>query len=346
MEATRRRAIRDGLLQSAGILVALALSAVVLLGMGVSPWEAAARLLGGAFSSPGDIASVLRTWAPVLLCSAGLLLTFSAGMWNIGIEGQVVMGAVCTTGALRLLQGVLPPWAALLLSALAGLVGGALWGALAGALRLYGNVNEIFGGLGLNFIANGLTVYLVLGPWGRPGSASTSGTEPFPRALWLPAFPGFDVSPYEVALGLLAIAAVAIVLRGTYFGLRLKAIGQSLRAAFLLGVPTASHLMAAFFFCGACGGLAGWVLVVGASTRHQLYPLISGGYGFLGVLVVMLANRRAGWVLPISFFFAAIAMGSVGLDSSLAGVIQGLLVLGVLFSQGLQRRYLVREEGS
>lgn len=343
MEATRRKAIRDGLLQSAGILVALVLSALVLLGMGVAPWEAAARLFEGAFSTPADVASVLRVWAPVLLCSAGLLLTFAAGMWNIGIEGQVVMGAVCTTGALRLLQGVLPPWTALLLSALAGLLGGALWGAFAGALRLYGNVNEIFGGLGLNFIANGLTVYLVLGPWGRPGSASTSGTEPFPRALWLPAFPGFDVSPYEIALALLAIALVAVVLRGTHFGLRLKAIGQSLRAAFLLGVPTASHLMAAFFCCGACAGLAGWVLVVGASTRHQLYPLISGGYGFLGVLVVMLANRRPAWTLPISFFFAAIAMGSVGLDSSLAGVIQGLLVLGVLFTQGLQRRYLAQE---
>jgi simple sugar transport system permease protein len=227
-------------------------------------------------------------------------------------------------------------------------MGGACWGMLAGALRLYGNVNEIFGGLGLNFIAGSLTVYLVLGPWKRPGIGSTSGTQPFPSSLWLPAFKGFQVSPIEVLLGLMAMALVGWALRGTRFGLQLKAIGKNLRAAFLKGIPVRQNMLSAFGLCGALAGLAGWVLVVGMSARHNLFPLISSGYGFLAILVVLLANLSALWSVPISFFFAAISMGSLQLalqrqlDSSLGGVIQGMLVLSILVTKGLQSRLLSR----
>ncbi len=340
---------RDWLVRTGGLLLALALSALVTLALGISPWDATSLIFSGAFGSTSKLAYVMTAWVPVLLCSAGLLLTFSAGLWNIGIEGQVVMGAIFATGAIRLLQEALPPGFVLALAALAALVGGAVWASLAGALRLYGNVNEIFGGLGLNFIAGSLTVYLVLGPWKRPGIGSTSGTQPFPPSLWLPAIRGFSVSPVEILLGLLAIAVIATALRGTQFGLRLKAVGKNLRSAFLLGVPTGRHWLAAFALCGALAGLAGWVLVAGTSTRHQLFPLISGGYGFLAILVVLLANLNAIWSIPISFFFAAISMGSLQLalqrqlDSSLGGVIQGLLVLSVLVTQGIQARVFRKE---
>ena len=139
-------------------------------------------------------------------------------------------------------------------------------------------------------------------------------------------------------------------LAGTYFGLRLKAIGKNLRSAYLAGVPTDRYLLLAFALCGALAGLAGWVLICGASARHNLFPLISSGYGFLAILVVLLANLSAVWSVPISFFFAAIAMGSLQLslqrqlDSSLGGVIQDLLVLSILITQGLQAR-LAQKKG-
>jgi simple sugar transport system permease protein len=324
--------------------VALALGALVLLLIGANPLDAFALIVSGSLNS-SKLAYVLTAWAPVLLCSAGLLVTFAAGLWNIGVEGQVVMGAVLATGLMRATQNSVPPAAVLLLGALAGVVGGVLWALLAGALKLYGNISEIFGGLGLNFIAGSLTVYLVLGPWKRPGIASTSGTAPFPPSLWLPAFQGFPVSPIEILLGLTAIALIAMALRGTYFGLRLQAVGKNLRSAFLLGVSTDKHLLLAFALCGMLAGIAGWVLVVATSARHNLFPLISGGYGFLAILVVLLANLSAVWSVPISFFFAAISIGSLQLalqrqmDSSLGGVIQGLLVLSILITQGLQMRY-------
>ena len=144
------------LLRIIALLGAVLLSAVALLIIGASPLDAFGLILSGAFGSPSRLAYVMTASVPVLLCSAGLLVTFAAGLWNIGIEGQVVMGAVFATGVMQSLQPVLPPAAVLILAALAGILGGILWGIAAGALRLYGNVNEIFGGLGLNFIAGAL----------------------------------------------------------------------------------------------------------------------------------------------------------------------------------------------
>jgi simple sugar transport system permease protein len=145
-------------------------------------------------------------------------------------------------------------------------------------------------------------------------------------------------------MGLIALILIAMVLRGTYFGLQLKAIGKNQRSAFLMGIPIERYMLLAFAMCGALAGLAGWVLIVGASARHNLFPLISSGYGFLAILVVLLVNLSAVWSIPVSFFFAAIVMGSLQLalqrqlDSSLGGVMQGLLVLSVLIMQGLKTR--------
>ena len=337
-------------LRLSAIPVAFVLSIIILLIIGASPLDAFSLIFSGAFGSSSKLAYVMTAWVPVLLCSAGLLVTFASGLWNIGIEGQVVMGAVFATGLMQALQNSFHPVVVLILAAFAGLLGGALWGMLTGVLRLCGNVNEIFGGLGLNFIAGSLTVYLVLGPWKRPGIGSTSGTEPFPSSLWLPAFKGFQISPIEILLGLIAIFIIAFMLRGTYFGLELKAIGKNQRSAFLMGIPIGRRMLMAFTLCGALAGLAGWVLVVGTSARHNLFPLISSGYGFLAILVVLLSNLSAFWSVPISFSFAAITMGSLQLalerqlDSSLGGVIQGMLVLSILITQGLKSRWLRRGE--
>ncbi len=331
------------------LLVTAAFGAAVLSVLGASPLVAYRLIAAGAFGTPEHFSYVLAAWTPLLLCAAGLLLSFTAGLWNIGVEGQVVLGAVFASGVLRALEHGSPPWAVVLLAGCAALVGGALWGGLAGALRVYGNVHEIFGGLGLNFIAGSLTVYLVLGPWARPGIASTSGTLPFPGTLWLPAFAvGPLVIPGEVLLALAALAAVRAALRGTHFGLRLTAVGKSPRAAFLRGVPIAREMLSACAICGGFAGLAGFVLVTSAYSRHQLFPLISGGDGFLAILVVLLANRSALASLCISFFFAAISTGGLQLplqmqlDSSMSGVLEGMLVLTVLFLYGLRTRMVPR----
>jgi general nucleoside transport system permease protein len=335
----------------AGVVLTAAFGAAILAVLGAPPLEAYRLIVVGAVGRPERVAFVLAAWAPLLLCSAGLLLTFAAGLWNIGVEGQVVFGAVFATGTLRALADTAPPGIAVCVAGLAAILGGGLWGFLAGALRVYGNVSEIFGGLGLNFIAGSVTVYLVLGPWARPGIASTSGTLPFPQTLWLPALKiaPFTV-PTEAVLGVAAMGAVSVALRGTYFGLHLRAIGRSLRAAHLRGIPTTREMLRAFSGCGGLAGLAGFVLVTGTLSRHQLFPLISGGDGFLAILVVLLAGSSALAGILISGVFAAISMGSLQLplamqlDSSMGGVIQGTLVLLVILLRGVQTRLVHRED--
>jgi len=330
-----------------GVGVAVLTAAGLLLLTGASPLEAFRQLGLGAFGSVNRMADVLVVWGPLALVTAGLLVTFAAGLWNIGIEGQIVMGAIGVTGVLRLLQyAPLPPWLVLSIALAAGMAAGAAWAVLAGLLKTIGGVNEIFGGLGLNFIASALILWLIFGPWKRPGIGSMSGTEPFPAALGLPTLAGTRLSLWSLALGLAAVGAMALLLSRSVLGLRLKAVGRNVRAAFLLGVPTWRHLLAAFGLCGALAGLAGFVQVT--AVYHRLIPSISSGYGFLGLLVALIIRCRAAWVVPVAAFFAAITIGGIQLpialqlDSSLSGVLQGLLVLGVLFSDGLRHRAAAR----
>jgi ABC-type uncharacterized transport system permease subunit len=331
--------------QIGALLVALVITTLILLAAGAPPLQAFLSILQGSFGSVRSVVAILITWAPLLLTTAGVLITFDAGLWNIGMEGQMAFGAIFTTGMIRLLQNSsTPPFLIIILGILAGVVGGALWAALAGALKTFGGVNEIFGGLGLNFVVTALTIYLVFGPWKRPGVASMSGTQPFVTDLWLPTLPGTELSLWSLGISILAVAAVYLLLRGTHFGLRLKAVGKNPRAAFLMGIPTWQYSMAAFLLCGALAGLAGGIQVVG--IYHRLLPNISNGYGFLGLLVAMLINYQAVWAAPIAFLFAALNIGSVQLqilyklDSSFGGVMQDLLVLMVLLGEGARQRFM------
>lgn len=333
--------------QFAAVLLALLFTTVILLLAGAPPFDAYGNIVSGSIGSFRKLSDVLVSWVPLVLTAAGLLITFSAGLWNIGVEGQITLGAITTTWALRSLQDSgLPPLVIIVLSILAGMAGGALWAALAGALKTFGGVNEIFGGLGLNFVATALTLFLIFGPWKRPGVGSMSGTEPFDPSLWLPVMPTLRLSPWAVLLALAAVIGVYFLLQNTYFGLRLKAVGRNFRAAYLLGVPTWRYMMLSFMMCGALAGAAGAMQVT--AVYHRLIPSISSGYGYLGLLVAMLGNYHAIWSALVAFFFAALNIGSIQLpirlqlDSSLAGVLQGMLVLFVLLMQGARRRILRR----
>ena len=333
--------------QVGALLLALLITTLILLAVGAPPLNVYASIVTGAFGNLTNIESILITWSPLLLTTAGVLVTFAAGLWNIGVEGQMVLGAIFTTGMIRLLQdSALPPALIIILGILAGMLGGALWAALAGVLKVFGGVNEIFGGLGLDFVATALTIYLVFGPWKRPGVGSMSGTQPFPEHLWLPTLPHTEFSLWGLGLALLVVVVVYFLLRGTHFGLRLRAVGKNTRAAFLLGVPTWQYSMLAFVLCGLFVGLAGAIQVT--SVYHRLLPNISNGYGWLGLLVAMLINYQAFWAAPVAFFFAAVNVGSVQLQivyklsSSFGGVLQEILVLLVLLGEGARQRMLRR----
>lgn len=328
----------------AALVLAFGVVSIVLFSVGASPVDAYRNMFTGSFGSVRKFAEVLVAFVPLLLVTAGLLITFSSGLWNIGVEGQIVLGAIATTWVFRMfLESDLPPALVIVLAIAAGMLGGALWATLAGLLKVFGGVNEIFGGLGLNFVSTALTIYLIFGPWKRPGVASMSGTVPFPDVFSLPQLPDLRISPWALGAALIGIMIVYLILQGTYFGLRLKAVGRNFRAAYLLGIPTWQYSMYSFLICGAFAGAAGAMQV--AAVYHRLIPSISSGYGYLGLMVAMLVNYRAAWAVPVALFFAALNIGSIQLpiqmqlDSSLSGVLQGALVLFVLLVAGARQRF-------
>ena len=333
--------------QVLAVLLALGVTTLILLAAGAQPLDAYKNIIRGSVGSFDKFSDVLVAFIPLLITVAGLLITFTAGLWNIGVEGQIILGAISTTWVLRLLQDTsTPPALIIALSLLAGMAGGALWASLAGALKTFGGVNEIFGGLGLNFVATAITIWLIFGPWKRPGVASIGGTESFDSPLWLPTLPESRLSLWALGLAILAIIVIYFLLQGTYFGLRLKAVGKNSKAAYLLGVPTWQYSMMAFMICGAFAGLAGAIQVT--AVYHRLIGSISSGYGFLGLLVAMLVNYQAIWAVPVALFFGALNIGGIQLpiilklDSSITGILQGTLVLFVLMVEGIRQRFMKR----
>lgn len=319
-------------------VVALLFAGLLVVMVGENPFEAFRVIIEGSLGSSAKLSDTIMVWVPLTLAAAGLVVTFAAGLWNIGVEGQIVLGAIGAALIAREVQA--PPTVLIPLTLITGSVFGIIWALLAGILKTKGKVNEIFGGLGLDFVAAGLTLYLVIGPWARSGIASTSGTEPFPREAWLPALESSRFSPLAVVLAIAAVIAVWLLLRGTRFGLKLKAVGRNSHSAYLLGIPTDRYILGAFAICGALAGLAGAIQATG--FHHKLVPSVSGGYGFLGILVVLLAGFRAAYVAPIAAFFAIVAVGSIALtlrldvNSALGGVLTGVLVLFALIASGLR----------
>jgi len=307
---------------------------IILLVSGAPPFAAYYYILKGSLGSWIKLGQVIQIWIPLTLCAAGLLYTFRIDLWNIGVEGQIMLGAVFATAVLRIDAAKSMPVLFLGLSFLAGIAGGAIWAIVAGVLKTKGGVNEIFAGLGLNFVGQGIILWLIFGPWRRPGVASMSGTELFPRELWLPFFQTFRLSPVGLVFALTALVLTALLLRYTHMGLNLKAIGNNREAAYLFGLKPDRYMIIAMIFAGGFAGLAGSIQVAG--VYHRLLPAISSNYGYLALLVVMLANYNV-WITPwVAFFFACLNVGSIQLpmmlelDSSLSGVIQGSLVLATL----------------
>ncbi|BDQ38551.1 ABC transporter permease [Pseudodesulfovibrio nedwellii] len=342
---------RDSLLTQFGWIcaafgLALFLTILVAWPAGAPPFETIYVLFKGGVSSMSKIGRVLAGWVPLTLCAVGLLVPFTARLWNIGVEGQVIMGAIFCTAALRPFDdgGALQ----IALAIGAAMLGGALWALLAGCLRVFGRVHEIFSGLGLNFVALGVTLWLIFGPWKRPGVASMSGTQPLDMSLWLPRLGKLSVSWVGLALAIAATIFVYILLYRTKWGLKMRAVGENPKAATLFSLGPRRRLLQAFMICGALAGLAGATQVLG--VYHRLLPAISSNYGYTALLVGMMASFRLPLVPFICLFFAILNVGSIqlplqlGLDSSLSGVIQGVMVLSLFIVQGLRLWLRQRKE--
>ena len=328
-------------------LISLLFAALLVLSVGRDPLEVLQLVWEGAFRNTRSIAGILNFWIPLTLASIGLVVTFRAGLWNIGVEGQILAGALFASwGALNItLPETLAPLM-LFIEILLAIIGGMVWAALAGVLKVWFRVHEIFSGMALNSLASVWAIYLISGPW-YPEGGSAQQSAPFDSMALYPSIStDWPVSLLALILTVVTVIMLPFVLNRTRWGLQLKATGRNTRSALLLGVPTSVIAMSAFLVCGGLAGLAGSYRVL--FTYGSFRPLAAGGIGFLALLVVLLASIRTLWIPLITFIFAAILTGStrlrvaLQLDASLAGVLQGTVVLLFLMFQGLRQRVLER----
>ena len=314
------------------ILMALLVTSFILILFGTSPKDALAAMVGGSFGDQSKVLQVLAFLVPLALSACGLLVTFTAGLWNIGVEGQIIIGAIMASWVALKID--LPTPLQITLEILAAMAGGAVWAGLVALLKTRGGVNEIFSGLALNNIAIILTNFLISGPWQPPEGGTFRGTQPFAENALLPLLGDSRFSPLSLVLAVIAFGVVVVALRGTFWGLKLKALGKNPKSAFLLGVSSEREVILALMFCGALAGLGGGIRVL--SWFDSLRQSISGGIGFLALLVVMLSSNQVFLVPPIALFFSIVLMGSTtlhirtGLHPSLGGILTGVMVLFVL----------------
>lgn len=326
----------------AAIACAIVLTSLLLIFYQVPPIDALRLLFSGALTTPSRMSDMFMLAAPLLLCAVGLTVSFAAGQYNLGIEGQMTIGGVASMWVLRGYEvgdSILGYW---IVALVVGAFAGVLWALLVALLKQYTRVSEIFAGLGLNFVALGTSLYFVFGPWKRPGVASMSGTEPLDETIWFPTLDATRLAWPTPVIAVVILVVIWWVTRHTHWGLQVRASGLSALASARMGVPAVRRMFEAMAVCGGIAGVAGALQVLG--VYHALVPNVASGIGFLGLLVALLARADIRWVAPLALFFAIITSGSIQLplalstDSSIAGVLQGMLVLAMIIARAIQRR--------
>jgi simple sugar transport system permease protein len=323
----RRLAIR--LLPSClALLGALLVSAAIIVVSGHNPWLAFSAVVQGAFGSLDSVSEVAVKSCPLLLTGLAIAVSFQAGVWNIGAEGQLLMGALAMA-ALGTRAATLPAWLDLSVDLVAAAGCGAAWAGIAGQLKRRRNVNEVISTIMLNFIALALISYLVQGPLMEAGGRYPQ-TDAILPGLWLPR-----LSPYRVHLGvvvaLLMAAALHVLLYHTVAGYEMRAAGANPQAARLAGINVDRRLLLALMLSGGFAGLAG-AIEVSAVTR-RLYEHFSPGWGFTAIAVGLLGRLSPAGVVVAAFFFGALDTGSnamqrvAGVSSVLVSIIQATVIL-------------------
>ncbi|MDC0714401.1 ABC transporter permease [Stigmatella sp. ncwal1] len=332
-----------------GVYVAVLALAFVLAGgvfaaYGVGPWEAYRTLLEGTLGDSQGLAEVLRRTIPLLLIGSGLTLAFRVRFFNIGAEGQLLLGAVAS-GAVALF---LPASAlSLPLMFLAGAVAGGLWALPAAWLRARMDVNEILTTLMLNAVAGYLVIYLVGGPWRGEQVQGYTYTDAFPEAVWLPLLGQTLVHWPTLVLGVILAGVLQVLLTRTPLGYALRVVGESPRAARYAGMPISRVVLLTGLLSGGAAGLAGAGEVAGIHHRLLEPAQISIGYGFTAIIVAWLARGHPALVLLTAPLMGLILAGgdllkiSLNMPFRIIDVFSGLILLCLIAGESLSR-YRVR----
>ncbi len=316
-------------------LLALGISAVIFASYGINPVYAFSIMFSKSLSSYG-LSEVVTKFIPLELCGIGLIVAFKSGLWNIGAEGQLLIGAIMATWVALFLE--VPDFARLPLILILSMVGGSAWALIPALLKAKLEVNEVIVTLMMNYIASSLVNYLVYGPWKGAKEWGFPYTDKFPESAWLQTIPGTRIHWPTLIMASIATFTTLLILFKTTLGFEMRVCGQSRRVAEYSGMNYTKVLMASMAISGALAGLAGAGEVCGIHRRLRYASAISSGYGYSGIIVAWLSGLHPA-ASPLSAFFMAFLLAggdilqvSLGLSIGVINVFNGAILFSLLIS--------------
>ena len=322
-------------------LIALVLTALMAAALFVALDKDPVRGLAVFFFEPLNgtraVSEVLLKATPLITIALGLSVCYRSNVWNIGAEGQYLLGALAGGGVALWLttQGiVLPKAVALPLVLVGGVLGGMAWAGITALLRDRFNASEILVSLMLVYVAQQLVNYLVFGPWKDPAGFNFPQTKTFDASTWLPALLAGTRLHVGILVALLATAAMWVFMFRTYRGYQLQVGGLAPAAARYAGFSASTSLWTALLLSGGLAGLAGAMEVAG--PLRQLTPHISTGIGFTAIIVCFVGRLHplgivfSGILLSMMLIGGELGQSRLGLPNALTGVFQGLLLFLLL----------------
>lgn len=333
-------------LRLAALVLALIGGGLFILLIGFNPIAVYATIITGAFRSEMAIQATIKYMIPLLISSLGVTLAFKMKFWNIGAEGQIIMGAIFASFFALFMDG-LPHWILIALMLLAGIIGGGLWGLIPAFLKTKYNTNETLLTLMLNYIALYIIVFLRDGPWADPDSPGFPKIARFAPNAQLDKVFGVQMG---WIIGLILVVIIFIYLRYTKHGYEISVVGESQSTANYAGMNVKKIILRTMFLSGAVCGITGMVSATGSDMT--LATAVAGGVGFTAIIVSWLSQLNPINILVVSFLFSILEKGSsvvestYGISTNSSEVLQGIILFFVLGCEFFIRyRFIVKRKG-
>ncbi len=324
------------LIMLASLAGGFALIALLFFFYGLNPLQAIWEIFSGSLGSLYGIVETITKAIPLVLIGTGLTLVFRAKFWNIGAEGQLLMGAIFGGYVGLNLGASLPSFLLIPLMFAAGFAGGALWALPPVILRLRFNVNEVISTLMLNYIVAEILNFLITGPWKGKSQMGFPYTDDLPPSAILSFIPGTRIHTSTLFLGLASAAILYVMVYHTKFGYELRVVGDNPHAARYAGIDISKITLTMMLISGGLAGIAGVGEVAGVH-HHLSYPSsISSGYGYTAIIVAWLSKLNPLWTVFSGLFFACILVGgdaiqiSLGLPVATVQIFNGMLLLSLI----------------
>ena len=327
---TPLRSFMTNILSLASAIVVIS---ILFLIVGVNPIFAISEIFSGSFGSFYGLKETITKAIPLILIGTGLTLAFRAKFWNIGAEGQLLMGAIFATWTGLNFGENLPPYIIVPLIFLAGFIGGALWGIIPAILKIKFSINEVISTLMLNYICAEVLTMLIVGPWKGKERFGFPGTNNLPDSAILGLIPGSRIHYATLILSILCAIVLCVVVYKTRFGYETRVVGENPHAGKYAGINFLKTSIIIMAISGGFAGLAGVGEIAG--IHHYLgYPAsVSSGYGFTAIIVAWLAKLNPLYAVVSGIFFAGILVGgdaiqiSLGLPAATVQIVNGTLLI-------------------